>query len=122
MNVRKLLIAAPWVTASGAALYAASQWSRLPARMALHLGAMGRPNGWQAKGMALSVQLLLMFGMLALFTVLLSMPWKIRTSDRALSDPVEDRRLALQIILLIHNLIGGVLLPLSLIHIVNRNL
>jgi len=119
--MRRLLIAAPWITASCAAAYAVSQWNRLPARMAVTF-FMGRVTGWQAKGTFIPFALLLMFGCLALLTILLSMPAKIRIREGPLSDPVQDRRHLLQILLAGHDLICGLVLPLTLIHVVSVNL
>jgi len=118
--MRKLLIAAPWVTASGAAYYAVSKWSELPNRMAVTF-YMGQVSGWQGKGTFIPMALLLMFGGLALFTALLSRPGRIRVRDGALSDPVEDRRRAVGIMLAAHTLILGLLLPLCLLHVVSKN-
>jgi hypothetical protein len=119
--VRKLLIGAPWVTASASAVYAVSKWNELPGRMAVTF-FMGRVTGWQAKGTFLSFEIALMFGCLALFTVMLSWPEKIRLREGALSDPVADRRLAVRALSAAHLAIGGLLLPISLAHVVSRNL
>jgi hypothetical protein len=124
MNMRKFLLAAPWVTASVAAIYAISRWNRLPARMAVHFTSfMGiHPNGWHPKTVAIPVMLLLMLGIVAVVTVMLSMPDKIYVREGVLSDPVEDKRQMLRLLLAMHILVGGVLLPLSVVRIVDFNL
>ena len=119
--MRKLFIAIPWITASGAASYVAAKWSQLPGRMAVTF-YLGRVSGGQAKDTFIPVMLVLMFGILTVFTILLSMPGKIRIHEGALSDPVADRPLAVRILLLAHVLIGGLLAPLSFVHVVSRNL
>jgi hypothetical protein len=83
---------------------------------------LGRVSGWQAKDTFVPVMLVLMFGMLTVFTILLSMPGKIRIREGVLRDPEADRRLAVRILLLARVLIGGLLVPLSFVHVVNRNL
>jgi hypothetical protein len=54
--MRKLLIATPWITASGAASYVAAKWSQLPGRMAVTF-YLGRVSGWQAKDTSVPVVL-----------------------------------------------------------------
>jgi len=83
---------------------------------------LGRVSGWQSKQTFIPMALALMFGILTLFTALLSTPTRIRVRDGALSDPEEDRRRILHILLVAHDMIGGLLLPLSLIHVVTKNL
>ena len=119
--MRNLMIAAPWITASAAAAYAISQWNRLPERMAVTF-FMGRVTGWQAKAAFIPIVLLLMFGSLALLTILLSMPAKIRVREGPLSDPVEDRRRRARGLFVAHDLICGLVLPLTLTHVVSVNL
>ena len=77
MTMRKVLIAAPWILAAGAAVYVLSRWNLLPARIVVTF-FNGAPIGWAAKSTAIPVMLALMFGMMALFTVLLTMPGRVR--------------------------------------------
>jgi uncharacterized membrane protein len=121
--MKKLLIAAPWITASAAAIYAVSQWPRLPARMAVHFTSfMGtHANGWHAKTTAVPVLLFLMFGILTLFTVMLLNPERIHVRGGALSDPVEDRRRAARTLLAAHIFVG-IMLPVTLVYVIGRNL
>jgi hypothetical protein len=119
--MRKLLIATPWITASGAASYIASKWGQLPGRMAVTF-YLGWVSGWQARDTFVPVALVSMFGILTVLTILLSMPGKIRIREGALSDPEADRGRAVRILLLAHVPIRGLLVPLSFVHVVNRNL
>jgi glucan phosphoethanolaminetransferase (alkaline phosphatase superfamily) len=122
-NLRSFLIGAPWVTASWAAFYALSQWKRLPPLMAVHftsiLGSV--PNGWHPKAQFFATMLLLMFGLLTLFTVMLSMPARVRMREGALSDPVTDRQHMIRIVTAAHIFVG-VWMPISIAHIINFNL
>lgn len=121
--MRTFLIGAPWVTASWAAFYALSQWSRLPRLMAVHFTSIlgGVPNGWHAKAQFFATMLPLMFGMLTLFTVMLSRPERVRMREGALSDPVNDRRHLVGLLTAAHIFVG-VWMPISIAHIVNFNL
>jgi hypothetical protein len=121
--MRKLLIAAPWVTASWAAFYALSQWSHLPPLMAVHFTSIlgHTPNGWHPKAQFFATMLLLMFGLLTVFTMMLSMPARMRVREGPLSDPVNDRRHILRMVLAAHIFVG-VWMPIAIAHIVNFNL
>jgi hypothetical protein len=91
--------------------------------MAVHFTSfMGRtPNGWQSRAIAMPMMLLLMFGILAVFTVMLASPQRIRLREGALADPVADRRRKVRVLLWAHIFVG-VLMPLLVVYVINRNL
>jgi hypothetical protein len=66
------LTALPWL----ALVYVASRywqvWDRLPARMATHFDALGRPNGWMSREVALGFMLGVLVFVLVAFTLILA--------------------------------------------------
>jgi hypothetical protein len=68
----RLLAALPWL----ALVYVASRywqvWDRLPARMATHFDASGRPNGWMSREVALGFMLGVLVFVLIAFTLILA--------------------------------------------------
>lgn len=128
--MRKLLIAAPWIGPVYAALYVSLRWGQLPARIAVTL-FHGEPTGWGAKTVAIPFLFALCASIMALLTVLLLRPDKLRVREPAasmlmgttgtLSDEPAEQRLRERILFAAHLAIG-VLLPFSIMHIVGWNL
>lgn len=65
------LIGAMWLALPFTAYRYWSAWDRLPAHMATHFGANGRPNGWMTPQQSLTFSLVLLAIMLTVFTVIL---------------------------------------------------
>ena len=129
--MRKVLIAAPWIPAVCAAVYVYSQWDRLPARIAVTF-FQARPSGWGAKTVSLLFMLGLLFGILAVLSIVVALPQKIRgkqavtvtlmgSQEPALADEAGDRPMRERLLLAAH-WVAGLLLPLSIWHVVDWNL
>jgi hypothetical protein len=128
--MRRLLIAAPWIPAIGAAVYTAVNFDRLPNTLAVTFFG-GAPSGWGPKE-RLFLFLALMFGMLTVYSALLLYPRWIRTrsprtatlmgtANTALADASSDRRTTMRIVTVAH-FAFSILMPLSIAHIVHWNL
>jgi uncharacterized protein DUF1648 len=61
-----------WLTLPITALRYWLVWDRLPASMATHFNALGQPNGWMTREMALTFPLVLTTIMLAVATLILA--------------------------------------------------
>jgi len=85
MNRRlyKVLAWLPWLALPLTAVKFRQSWDRLPARMATHFNAAGRPNGWMPRETALGYALGLMALLLVIFTVILFLAQKRKTIDAA---------------------------------------
>ncbi|MGH9504360.1 MAG: DUF1648 domain-containing protein [Terriglobales bacterium] len=67
-----------WLALPLAGLQYGRVWDRLPARMAIHFGAAGQPNGWMSRETALIFTLVLLFFLLSTFTWVLT---RVRQAD-----------------------------------------
>jgi hypothetical protein len=65
------LVAIMWLAVPFTAFRYWSVWDRLPARLATHFGADGRPNGWMTPQQSLSFSLMMIAILLTVFTVIL---------------------------------------------------
>jgi len=67
----QISIALLWATLPAIRLQFAEAWDRLPARMAIHFGVNGQPNGWAPRETAMWFMLGLVTGMLVTATIVL---------------------------------------------------
>lgn len=74
----KFLASLLWLAVPATALLYASSWHRLPARVATHFDFQGQPNGWASRDVLLVFFLVLMFGIVATATWVLS---RVRKPD-----------------------------------------
>ncbi|HKW18765.1 MAG TPA: DUF1648 domain-containing protein [Terriglobales bacterium] len=74
----RLCAALLWLALPASALLYASSWHRLPARVATHFDFQGLPNGWASRDALMIFFLVLMFGIVATATWVLS---RVRKPD-----------------------------------------